>query len=31
MNLERIGESVRFLKEKGVTNPQIGIVLGTRS
>lgn len=29
MNLERIAESIRFLKGKGVTTPQIGIVLGT--
>ena len=29
MNLERIAESVRFLTGKGVTAPQIGIVLGT--
>ena len=29
MNLERIAESTRFLKGKGVTTPQIGIVLGT--
>ena len=29
MNLERISESVSFLKEKGIANPQIGIVLGT--
>jgi len=29
MNLEQITESVKFLKEKGITAPQIGIVLGT--
>ena len=29
MNLEQITESVRFLRGKGITAPQIGIVLGT--
>ena len=29
MNLEQIAESVRFLKEKGITAPKIGVVLGT--
>ena len=29
MNLERIAESVSFLKAKGIASPQIGIVLGT--
>ena len=29
MNLERIAESVSFLKGKGIANPQVGIVLGT--
>ena len=29
MNLEQITESVRFLRGKGITAPQMGIVLGT--
>ncbi len=29
MLLEKIQESVRFLQEKGITNPQTGIVIGT--